>query len=195
MPPPETLEDILRGNPDLATLLDRFAAIALPDAWIVAGALAQTVWNHRHGLPPGYGIRDIDIIYHDPADLSEAAEAAHETRLRAEFSTLSARLDVKNQARVHLWYERRFGRAIAPYPSSVAAIATFPATATAIGVRPIPRGLEVYAPFGLGDLRAGIVRANRTLVSEAVYTAKAARWAANWPGLDVQPWCENPGAR
>lgn len=28
------LETILRNNPDLAVLLDRFAEIALPDAWL-----------------------------------------------------------------------------------------------------------------------------------------------------------------
>ena len=56
------LEAVLRGNPWLAALLDRFDSIALPDCWIVAGALAQTVWNHRFGLPPTTGIADIDIV-------------------------------------------------------------------------------------------------------------------------------------
>ena len=32
--------------------------------------------------------------------------------------------DVKNEARVHLWYEARFGAAIPPYQSAEAAIAT-----------------------------------------------------------------------
>ena len=34
------LESILRNNPDLAALLDRFAEIALPDARIVADSIA-----------------------------------------------------------------------------------------------------------------------------------------------------------
>ncbi len=178
----------LRTNPALAALLEDFAAVALPDAWIVAGALAQTVWNQAHGLPPQHGIRDIDIIYHDPDDLSAAAEAAHEARLRGYFGDLGAKLDVKNQARVHLWYERRFGRAIPPYPSSQAAIATFPTTATAIGVQP---GAFV-APFGTEDLLALRIRPNKVIVSAAVYAAKAARWQALWPKLTVMAW-DNPG--
>jgi uncharacterized protein len=59
---------------------------------------------------------------------------------------------VKNEARVHLWCEERFGDAIKPYLSSAGAIATFPTTATAIGVRRICGKFECCAPFGLDDL-------------------------------------------
>jgi hypothetical protein len=182
----------LRQNRDIAIVLDRYGDIALPDCWLVAGCLAQTVWNLAAGAPPMAGIRDIDIVYHDPTDLSATAEAAHEARLRAVLSGLAARLDVKNQARVHLWYEARFGRAIAPYRSTAAAIATYPSTATAIGIRMQGEACEICAPFGLTDLLAGVVRPNRVLVSQAAYQAKAARWGAQWPGLRIIPWqqCE-----
>ena len=43
------------------------------------------------------------------------AEASHERRLRDLFQHLPIKLDVKNEARVHLWYEDRFGYAIKPY--------------------------------------------------------------------------------
>ena len=181
------LEPVLRSNPDLAALLDRFAALALPEAWLVAGALAQTVWNRRFALPPGHGIADIDLVYFDP-DLTEATEAAHLARLRALFPDVAARLDVKNQARVHQWYEAKFGRPLAPYRSVPDAIATYPTTATCLGVRPGAEGLEVCAPFGLSDLLAGIVRPNKALVTETVYAAKSARWQAAWPGLRVMAW-------
>jgi hypothetical protein len=99
---------------------------------------------------------------------------------------------VKNQARVHLWYEARFGRAIAPFASTRAAIATYPTTATAIGIGMAGGRCALCAPFGLADLLAGVVRANTTLVSRAVYEAKAARWHRQWPGLRIIPWqpCE-----
>ena len=90
--------------------------------------------------------------------------------------------------RVHCWYEARFGRALAPYASAPDAIATYPTTATCLGVRPGAEGLEVCAPFGLADLMSGIVRPNKVLVTVAVYTAKAARWQAAWPRLRVMPW-------
>jgi hypothetical protein len=181
------LQAVLRTNPDLATLLDRFAELDLPEAWIVAGCLAQTVWNHRYALPPGHGIADIDIVYFDP-DLSDAAEAANEARLRRIFPTLAARVDAKNQARVHQWYEAKFGRPLAPYVSVPQAIATYPTTATSIGIRIANGAPEICAPYGLADLSAGIVRPNRTLVTEAVYNAKTSRWRGLWPGLEIVPW-------
>lgn len=181
------LEAILRTNPWLAALLDRFDRIALPDCWIVAGALAQTVWNHRSRMPPTTGIADIDIAYFDP-DLSVDAETDHAERLRAEFDDLPVWLDVKNQARVHLWYQARFGKPIQPYGSTPDAIATYPTTATAIGVRPAGGGVELCAPFGTDDLAGCIVRANPVLVSEAAYRAKTLRWQLFWPGLCVLPW-------
>jgi hypothetical protein len=182
------LERILRTNAAIAAILARFDAIALPDAWLVAGCLAQTVWSHTTGRPAGAGIRDIDLVYHDAADLSEESENARALRLRALFADLPEKLDVKNQARVHLWYERRFGRAISPYPSTAAAIATFPATATALGVQQSGSQFRVCAPFGLADLFSLTVRANPVLVSREVYEAKAARWRTEWPMLTVLPW-------
>ena len=178
----------LRTNPGLAALLDDAAAIALPDAWLVAGALAQTVWNTLHRFPPAHGIRDIDLIYHDPSDLSAESEAAIEARLRRRHAALGLALDVKNQARVHLWYQRRFGRAITPHPSSTAAIATFPTTATAIGISLAPGDPRIHASFGLNDLFALRIRANRNIVSQAVFEAKATRWATLWPRLTIIPW-------
>src|SRR5260370_40606051 len=73
-------------------------------------------------------------------------------RLRCRFTRLSLKLDVKNEARVHLWYEEKFGYPIPPYRSTAAAIATFPTTATSIGVRWCGGRLECCAPYGLDDL-------------------------------------------
>ena len=186
MRPADCLHAILGGNPWIVDLLDRFDAIGLPDAWIVAGAVVQTVWNDRFGLPPTHGIGDIDIVYFD-TDLSAEAEAAHGERLRAMFA-LPVWLDVKNQARVHVWYGTRFGKPIAPYVSVPDAIASYPSTATSMGVRRVGETHEVCAPFGLADLFAGVVRPNKRLVTEAVYAAKAARWASVWPALCIIPW-------
>lgn len=189
----EFIERALRNSPVLAPVLTRWAMLELPDCWLVAGAVAQTVWNDRFDLPADHGVRDIDIVYFDANDLSEASEARNAARLATLFSDLPVRLDVKNEARVHLWYEARFGYAIEPYQSTRAAIATFPTTATAVGVRPSAAGLEVEATFGLDDLRAGRVRPNKRQVTQAIYEAKVARWQALWPGLGIAAWSEPTG--
>ncbi|MBT6291654.1 MAG: nucleotidyltransferase family protein [Rhodospirillaceae bacterium] len=182
------LERCVRASPLAGPVLERWADVRLPDAWLVAGAVTQTVWNVNSGLPPEHGIRDMDIVYFDGADLSAEAEAAEEERIRTLFSDIPIKADVKNQARVHLWYEDRFGIVIPPYTSTDDAIATFPTTATAVGVRKDGAQFEVTAPFGLADLCAMLVRPNKAQVSAEIYEAKVARWRELWPALDIQPW-------
>jgi hypothetical protein len=109
------LEAALRENRSLSELLVRFDEIDLPECWLVAGAVAQTVWNLASGYPAERGIKDADIAYFDAEDLSAEAEAAHEARIRVLFAHLPIKLDVKNEARVHLWYEKVFGYSIPPY--------------------------------------------------------------------------------
>jgi uncharacterized protein len=180
----------LRQNQCLADILERFDEIALPDAWLVAGCIAQTIWNLACGQPAELGIKDVDLIYFDDRDLSLGTEAGHETRIRDLFGHLAIKLDVKNEARVHLWYQQRFGYAIAPYRSSADAIATFPTTATAVGVRRIHDGFECCAPFGLDDLCGLVVRPNKRQITRAIYEAKTERWRFIWPSLTIWPWDE-----
>jgi hypothetical protein len=71
----------------LNALLDEVARLALPDAWIVAGCLTQTIWNVQTGRTHGYGIGDYDVFYFDP-DRSWDAE----DRVIARMRPISARL-------------------------------------------------------------------------------------------------------
>ncbi len=185
---PLTLDAVVRGHPVLAAVLDRCAAWALPDAWLVAGAVTQSVWNAATGRDPLHGIRDIDIVYFDAADLSAETEAAHEARLRVLLADVPVKLDVKNEARVHLWYRDVFGHGIDAYRSTEDAIGTFPTTATSIGVRLEAGALNVCAPFGIDDLMGGIVRPNKRQITRAVYDKKVARWCTLWPELTYLPW-------
>ncbi len=186
-----SLPAILQSHRILALILARFDAIALPDTWLVAGAVAQGVWNALTGRAPEYGLKDIDIVYFDAEDLSQQTEVAHEMRLRRLFADLPVKLDVKNEARVHLWYPDAFGKTIDPYHSTEDAIASFPTTATSIGVRPRSGELEICAPFACDDLLRGIVRANKRQITREVYERKIARWRPLWPELTYLPWEES----
>lgn len=182
------LEAQLRENSWLWEILRRFDGIGLPDCWLVAGCLAQSVWNLAGGHPAGFGIKDADLVYFDAADLSAQSEAAHEERLRAAFGDLPVTLDVKNEARVHLWYERVFGYSISPYRSTADAIASFPTTATALGVRRKDGIFECCAPFGLDDLFALRVRPNKRQITPAIYAGKLERWRPLWPHVTFLAW-------
>jgi hypothetical protein len=182
------LREILLRSPVVAPALEVVGRLGLPDWYIGAGAVAQTVWNELHGFDPRHGLKDLDVVYHDPTDLSADGEHRVEDRLAAELRHLGIEVDVTNEARVHTWYEQRFGVPLEQHASSAAAIATWPSTAASIGVRTDGDEFVVCAPFGLDDLFGLVVRPNTVLVTEAVYTAKAARWSATWPLLTVVPW-------
>lgn len=182
------LQAIVIESPLLSALLRNWDEIALPDCWLVAGAVTQTVWNHAFGIPPVHGINDVDIVYFDANDLSEGTEAEHSARIRKVFSDLPVWIDVKNEARVHLWYEAKLGYPIKPYTSTTDAIATFPTTATAVGLCPRNGSLELCAPFGLSDLLDGVVRPNKRQIRREIYEKKVSRWLEVWPNLSVVGW-------
>lgn len=179
--------DELRTNPVLVDVLDRAGGLALPGWYLAAGAVVQTIWNAVTGRPPTYGIDDYDLVYHDATDLSWAAEDAVIRRGAALFPGYD--VQIRNEARVHLWYEEKFGVPCAPFPSTEAAIDAFVATTCAVGVRQEPGGgWRVYAPYGLADVFALRLRPNPVLATREAYEAKTRRWKALWPELTVLPW-------
>ena len=179
----------LLRNQTLAEVLARAAGLGLPDWYLVAGCLFQTVWNVATGQPPEAGILDYDLAYFDRSDPSWAAEDAVIQAGNRVFAGLPAPVQIRNQARVHLWYEEKFGRSCPPHDSTETAITTYEATTAAVGVRLLPGGrLRVYAPYGLSDIFDMMVRPNPVLASREVYEAKTARWQRQWPELTVLPW-------
>jgi hypothetical protein len=182
------LDAALKLNPVAQVMLTVGVELALPDWYFGAGGIAQTVWNLRHGFDPAAGIKDYDLVYFDPADLSDEAERQNEVEVARRLSEFGVVVDVKNEARVHLWYGERFGRHLDPYSSTEEAIATWPTTASSVGVRHDRDGFVVCAPFGLADLLGMVARPNKAIVSRDVYEEKVSRWAARWPHLRVIPW-------
>jgi hypothetical protein len=182
-------EAALRRNRTLTEVLSRARDLSLPGWYLVAGCLYQTVWNVVTGQPAEAGILDYDLAYFDDRDLSWEAEDAVITAGAAVFAGLPAPVQIRNQARVHLWYEPKFGIACPPHASSEAAIDTYEATTACLGVRLEPGGRwRVYAPHGLSDVFNLVVRPNPVLSPRAVYRAKTERWQRQWPSLTVLPW-------
>lgn len=68
----------------MTALLERAPSLDLPDWYLGAGCIAQTVWNARHGFDLTFGIKDDDLVYCDPDDLT--AEAEHDAERRGGVS-------------------------------------------------------------------------------------------------------------
>ncbi|QRN79596.1 MAG: nucleotidyltransferase family protein [Nocardiopsis sp. BM-2018] len=183
------LEEALSRNDTLVEVLDRAAELAAPDWYLTAGCLFQTVWNVVTDRPPTHGIRDYDLFYFDPTDLSWAAEDRIIQAGAALFADLPASVEIRNEARVHLWYEEKFGVPCPPHTSVESAVDSFAATTCCLAVRQEPDGRwRFYAPHGLSDVFNLVLRPNPTLAPEAVYRNKAERWHRLWPELTVLPW-------
>ena len=172
-------------NPVNVALIDELARLDLPDAWLVSGCLVQTVWNVLTGRALDHGIADYDVFYFDP-DTSWEAEDAIIRKVQARVEHLGAKVEIRNQARVHLWYPAKHGLPYPPLQSSREGIDRFLTQNTEIGVRRAGAGYEVYAPHGFDDVAGLIARPNPgPNFSAANYAVKTARWKALWPELTV----------
>ena len=184
--------DIVLADPTVRAVLHRAPALELGDWWLTAGVLFQTVWNSVTGREPGTGIRDADFFYFD-ADTSYEAE---DDVIRAGadlFGDLAVPVEIRNEARVHLWYAEKFGTPASPFRDCADAIDSFAAVCCCYGVTADPTGnLRVYAPHGYDDLFSLTVRPNRRLAPRHVYETKTARWQEQWPELTVLPWETEP---
>ena len=185
--PGRFITDILRNEAN-RSILERLPSLGLPDAWLVAGCLFQTVWNQHTGRAPSAGIKDYDIFYFDPSDLSEAAEAAVGARVDACLADLGVTVEAKNQARVHTWYPQWFGHAYPALRSSRDGIDRFLVPCTCVGLQPAALAGEpsaLYAPNGLFDLYAGLLRPNPLCDHRALFRDKAASYQSRWPWLQI----------
>jgi hypothetical protein len=132
-----------------------------------------------------YGIADYDVFYFDP-DTSWQAEDAVIRHVQGRLTKLRVPIEVRNQARVHLWYPQKHGRPYPPLRSSTEGIDRFLTKSTQIGIRRTQGGFDVDAPNGFDDVAAMIVRPNSgPNFSAANYAAKARRWKSLWPEIAV----------
>ena len=156
------LSEIVRATPPLMRVLTVARRHCLPDWLVFSGAVYQPVLNHLTGRALDYGIKDYDLAYFDGWDLSYEAEDAVIRRVKAAFDEpLRSTVEVRNQARVHLWFETKFGEQYPPLSCTAEALERFTSTTFAVGVRlDSDDRLHIDAPFGLADLFALRLRPN-----------------------------------
>jgi uncharacterized protein len=175
--------DLALANEVNRAILERLARLDVADAWLVSGSLFQTVWNMQTGRAPGYGIKDYDVFYFD-ADTSWDAEDDVIRRCADLFGDLDVEIEIRNQARVHLWYPEKFGISYPALASATEGIDRFLAPACMVGIG--PGSVHIYAPHGFDDIESMTIRPNRVAnFSAERYAQKAARWKEKWPELTV----------
>jgi hypothetical protein len=180
------LETIVRASPWMMRVLHAARACAPPGWWVGGGVLRDLVWDGLHGRFDPARVKDVDLAFYDPVDLSHAREVALEHALAAQLPGVA--WDAKNQAAVHTWYQGRFGVRVAPLGSAAEGVATWPETATAVAVcLHADDGLEVVAPCGLANLLEGVCRRNPCRVTVEEYRRRLVRKrvAQRWPKVVI----------
>ena len=182
-------------NRNNAEILRRMPDLGLRDWWLVSGCLFQTVWNLRSGRPADKGIADYDVCYFSEDTSWEAEDVVIRDAARL-FADLPVNIQVRNQARVHLWFPEKFGVAYPPLTTAGEGVLRYPCAAQAIGLKRTGNEfLDVYAPYGLGDVWDVVARPNRALPMAHVYAEKTARWQGEWNKLVVYQWVDEDQRR
>jgi hypothetical protein len=175
------------ANPINRKILERLPALGLRDCWLVAGCLFQPFWNAIEGRAPQDGIKDYDLFYFDDRDLSYEAEDLEIGRARVLFADLDALVELRNQARVHLWYARKFGAGYPPLASTQEGIDRFLVACTCLGVQPTGDGsIRLHAPFGTTETEQGLLRPNPRAFGLHRFREKAESYRTRWPWLRIQ---------
>jgi hypothetical protein len=160
-------------------LLHVVADLALPDAWVAAGAVRNAVWDALHGFRVSTPLNDVDVVWFDRARATRAEDKRLEAVLSARMSDVT--WSVKNEARMHV----RNGHA--PYAGCLDAMGAWPETATAIAARLGSGGaIEVQAAYGFDDLLRLVVRRSPRC-PEHVFRERlrTKAWLRLWPRLTV----------
>jgi hypothetical protein len=190
------LADLVSAEPWLLRALDAVAASRLPDAWIGAGVIRDVIWGQRRaGFDPA-DVRDIDVAFFDPEDLSGERDQAAQ-RVLADLDELP--WEATNQAAVHNWFHEYFGGSpVPPFGCVHDAVATWPETATCVAIRRpsanggppasppgLTGGIEVCAPHGLADLLDMVWRPNPGRVTADISATRLDRQRKRFPGITV----------
>lgn len=177
---------IIKSQEWLMTALKNVHDLRLPDSYIAAGAIRNTVWNHMHNYPTTSHQKDVDVVYFDSSDRESKKEKISEELLKSKQSNLQ--WDVVNQAGAHL-LRHGANAALAPVRSSCESIAYWIETATCVGVRLEDDGaFTVCAPHGLDDLMNLVVSpVPEPYLDLPLYKQRvnSKNWDRFWPRLKI----------
>lgn len=169
----------IMGDPLRMRALSTASSLDLPDWCLAAGFVRNLVWDKVHGFSSLTALNDIDLIYFDPADISEGRDRQLEQRLT---SVLDLPWSVKNQARMH----RRNGDK--PYKSTSDAMSYWVEVETAVGASFNDSGeVVLVSPFGCDPLFKFTITINAKRPKPQDFNDRisAKRWLEIWPKLVV----------
>ena len=187
----EEMITILKRNKELMEVLDYIETLKLPNFYIAAGSIFQTIWNYYDNNDLKDNIKDIDVIYYNNNDLSVDIDIKY-YNLIDEFCKNKGykyEIDVSNEARMHLWKKEKFNIDVEPYTCSEDAIDKWIATVHAIGITKDNNNIKIYAPYGLSDIYSRTIRPiKHKYNTKEIYDKKAKSWSKRFSNLNIIEW-------
>ena len=184
------LRAIIADSPMLVDALTRASTLALPDCWIVSGAIYNTVWNVLTARPPLTGIKDIDLFYFDASTSATRPRTRSSAALRLCLPACRCRWRSATRPASTSGTRPISASPFAPQRSSADAIDHFASRTHAVAARLDSDGaIEVFAPYGLDDLFSFRITPNHAARQPARPTKpRAPARLGVWPELTVVPW-------
>ncbi|WP_099159847.1 nucleotidyltransferase family protein [Virgibacillus ndiopensis] len=182
----KTEQDIIRVIEEdiwMMEVLHTAKSLDLPDWWVCAGFVRSKIWDILHGYKKRTKTQDVDVVYFDQSNLDETEEK----RLEKILTTMNPAIpwSVKNEARMHLIND------LPPYQSSEDAIAKFPETPTALGVKlDVNDRVMLTAPHGIKDVVQLNVKPTPLFRDSKLYPIykrriKNKEWKTTWPNIKL----------
>lgn len=187
----EKMISILKKNNELMEILDYVETLKLPNFYIAAGSVFQTVWNYYDKKDFNYNIKDIDVIYYDDKDLSVDTDIKYYELIDrfCKDKGYKYEIDVSNEARMHIWKKEKFNIDVEPYTCSEDAIDKWIATVHAIGITKENGEIRIYAPYGLSDIFSKTIRPiKHKYNTKDIYDKKAKSWNERFDNLNIIEW-------
>jgi hypothetical protein len=182
---------ILEKNTELMDILDYIYKLKLPNYYIAAGSVFQTIWNYYDKKPLNYGISDIDIIYYNKDNLSVDMDIYYYNLIKdyCMKKGYNYEIDVSNEARMHLWQKEKLNMDVPQYINSEDAINNWIATVHAIGITKENDSIKIYAPYGLSDIYSRTIRPlKHKYTTKDIYNKKAKSWSERFDNLNIIEW-------
>jgi len=182
---------IIKMNKELMKILNYIEELKLPNFYIAAGSVFQTIWNYLDNKPLTNDIKDIDIIYYDNNNLTKEDEKKLEDKIIDHFNKLGMnyKFDVHNEARMHLWKKENENKKVDQYINSEDAIDKWIATVHGIGITKENNTIKVYAPYGLSDIFSKTIRPiKHSANSKELYDKKVKSWSSRFNNLTIIEW-------
>ena len=179
----------LSQDQDIRAILEMIRSLDLKDSRLAVGSVRNFNWNILSGKSGFDAETDVDVVFFDPT-VSYEKTLQLEMELRKAFPAYS--WELKNQVYMHSHSPNT-----QPYTSSKDAMSKYPECCTAIGLRLLENDkLELFAPYGLADIRAFQVRPTPHFLADAerkkLYMERICKknWQAKWPQLSFETLSE-----